>query len=265
MKLNRLFIDELGYDDPRNKTSPIYILCGSSIEENHSENIKVRADQIKYKYWNRTDIVFHSREIGMNLGDFKIFTKRKKLKDGFLTDLLSWLREFPFLIFICVVDKEKARKKGWNRIKVIRETSRKLFYHYLASLLGSGNIKGKIIIESATSEKDQYYLLQFSYFLSPGCIELSVDYKKIQDILTSISFVTKKNFDIEEQIADLFAYAARCKYLRMSKQETFKIGSYEDKIIRILDQKLFKIPVNAKAHKKTFFEKINPFCILPEK
>ena len=161
-------------------------------------------------------------------------------------------------------DKKLAKEKGWNSVKVIQETSKKLFYHFIVWLLGMGNAQGKIHIESATAEKDRFYLNEFSYFLAPGCKELSVDFTKIQDILTSISFVTKRNHDIEEQIADLFAYAARCKFLRLNKIGTFKVGSYEDRMIKILESKLFKKPFRAKEKKMKFYESIEPFCILPK-
>ena len=77
--------------------------------------------------------------------------------------------------------------------------------------------------------------------------------------------VTKENSDIEEQIADLFAYAAKCKYKRVFKKSVYKTGSYEDRIVKILDQKLFKLPSGAKDRKMKFYKTIEPFCIVPKK
>lgn len=264
MRVYELFIDELGHSNPNSPNSEVYVLSGCVIEDNDRENVKVKADQIKFKYWGKTNIVFHSRDLGKNTNDFEIFQKNKNRKSEFLNDLYTFLLSCNFSIFTIIVNQSKAKEKGWNSIKVLEETSRKLFYYFIVWLLARGNSAGKICIESATAEKDRYYLNEFSYFLSPGCRELSINYKSIRELLTSISFVTKRNHDIEEQIADLFAYAAKCKYMRLSKKETYKIGSYEDRIIRILDNKLFKKPRIAKEKKMKFYETIDPFCILPK-
>lgn len=263
MKLYELFIDELGHSNPISKQSDIYILLGCVIERFEKENIKIKADQIKFKYWGKTDVIFHSRDLGRSEEDFRIFVKNKK-KDEFLNDLYAFLNNINIAVFAVIVDKKSAKEKGWNSIKVIKETAKKLYYHFIAWLMANGGAKGKIIVESATAEKDRYYLNEFSYFLSPGCKELSISYKLIQEILTSISFVTKRNYDIEEQIADLFAYSARCKYMRITKKETYKVGTYEDRMIKILERKIFKKPKFAKEKKMHFYETIDPFCIIPK-
>lgn len=94
--------------------------------------------------------------------------------------------------------------------------------------------------------------------------ELNVDHKYIKEILTSISFVTKHNYDIEEQISDIFAYAACCKYMQDCGQKKFSKDSYESKIIKILELKLFQMPTLAKSIKRDLFDRIEPFCILPK-
>jgi hypothetical protein len=263
MKIFELFIDELGQFNPLSNQSNVYVLCGCVIDKNEREELRIKADQIKYKYWNRTDIVFHSKELGRNENDFSIFQNNPKKKQEFLNDLINYLKKSNIYVFVINLDLKLAKNKGWNSVKVIQETAKKLFYHFIVWLLGVGGVRGKICIESATAEKDRYYLNEFSYFLSPGCKELSVDHKLIREIITSISFVTKRNYDIEQQLADLFAYAAKCKYMRLSKKDSFKIGSYEDRMIKVLEVKLFKKPRNAKERKMKFYEAIDPFCILP--
>jgi len=224
-KYYELFIDELGQANPISKQSEVYVLSGCTVEESQRDLLKIQADQIKFKYWGHTDVVFHSREIARNEGSFSIFNKNKSKK---------------------------------------KETSNLIFLHFVTWLLGIANAKGKINIESATAEKDRYYLNTFSYFLSPGNKQIDINYKTIQELLTSISFVTKINHDTEEQLADLFAYAAKCKYLRLIKKQTFKIGTYEDKIIKLLDSKLWHLPQLAKEKKMRFYKNIEPFCIIPK-
>lgn len=265
MRIYELFIDELGQTNPAGSQSNLYVLCGCAIERSLKEALRVEAEYIKFKYWNRTNIVFHSREIGKNKGPFSILKKNQAKRREFLNDLINYLKNAPISIFIVVCENQQARRQGWNSVRVVKETGKLLFFHFVSWLLGISGAQGKIVIESATAEKDRYYLNEFSYFLSPGCSELSVDYKTMKNVLTSISFVTKQNQDIEEQIADLFAYAARCKYLRASKKHVFKVGSYEDRIIKVLEQKLFRKPEVAKDRKMKFYKAIDPFCVIPKK
>lgn len=265
MKVYELFIDELGQAEPKSPQSNLYVLCGCAIERSLKESVRIGAEHIKFKYWNRTDVGFHSREIGKNKGPFSIFKNQQTKRREFLNDLIGYLKNAPISIFVVVCEHQKARELGWNSSKVVKETGKLLFLHFVSWLLGISGAQGKIVIESATAEKDRYYLNEFSYFLSPGCKELSVDYKTMKNILTSISFVTKQNQDIEEQIADLFAYAARCKHLRAGKKHAYKVGSYEDRIIKVLEQKLFRKPEIAKDRKMKFYKAIDPFCVIPKK
>lgn len=259
-----LFIDELGTPDPKDFQSDVYVLCGCAVKENRRRELSIRADQIKFKYWERTDMIFHSRDIGRNSKEFSIFNDDLELRVSFFRNLFGFLQKAGIITFVVLVDKKLCREKGWDKTKIIKETTHKLIYNFIAFLLSCIGRKGRVVIESATSEKDGFFLNSFSYFLSPGFKELSVDYKKIRESLTSISFVTKNNLDIEEQIADLFAYAAKCKYLRESKQQEFTKDTYEAKIIKIFESKLFSKPVRAGERKMKFFEKIEPFCVLPK-
>ena len=257
----RLYIDELGTANPRDPNSSLYILAGCSVNEDERHKIKIWADQIKFKYWGHTNIVFHSREIGRKVNDFKILKDRKTFND-FLKDLEQFLKGAKFKMFFIVIDKEQARKKAWNHIKIYKEVSNRIIRNFLLILL-SGDSKGKIIVESATAEKDFYFHKAIGYYLAAGIKELKVDYQKIQEALTSISFVTKNNFDIEEQIANLFAYAAKCKYSMHLGKKTKK-GSYEKMMLSLLKTKIFKKPRVAKYAKMKYFKEVEPFVILPQ-
>lgn len=258
-----LFIDESGNCDLHNKQSNYYILCGCCVPENKKDQLKTYADQIKFKYWGRTNIVFHSRDLHTNRKDFAIFRNNLLQKNEFLQDLFIFLKQSPIILLIILIDKKLANKKGWNKIKILKETSHYLVYHFIALLFSNPVFKGKIVIESATAEKDRYFLNSFSYFLSPGFTELDGDLTKVRKVLTSISFVTKNNLDIETQIADLFAYGARCKFEKEKNNKGFVKNSYEAKMMTILEQKLFKPPYSAKENKMRFYKKIKPFLVLP--
>ncbi len=257
----KLFIDELGVANPRAKQSEVYILSGCSIDDSERSKIKNWADHIKFKYWGKTEIVFHSKEIGRRENDFKAL-KDRKVFENFIADLEKFLECSKFKMFFVIIDKEKAAKAAWNQNKIFKETSDHIVRNFLLAML-SNESKGKIVVESAGAEKDFYFHKALGYYLSGGVPELKIDYKKIRETIASISFVTKNNHDIEEQIADLFAYAARCKFF-MKKKILFKKGIYEEMMLSLLNKKIFKVPAKAGNKKMKYFKKIDPFLILPE-
>ncbi len=196
--------------------------------------------------------MFHSREIGRRVNDFEIF-KDDKLYEHFLIDLEKFLQYSRFKMFFIVVDKGNARISGWNDVKIYQDTTLFLVRNFLLILL-TGDSKGEVIIESASAEKDIYLLNAFNYFLSAGLPQLGVDYKTVRSLLTSVSFVTKNNHDIEEQIADLFAYAAKIKYFRKKVR-----NRYDIKMLELLEKKIFYTPPNINRPKNKFYKEVNIF------
>lgn len=108
--------------------------------------------------------------------------------------------------------------------------------------------------------KDFNFHKTAGYYLANGIRELKVPYRQVQKVLTEISFVTKKNFDIEEQIADLLAYGAKLKFL---KKKQSGLSRYDKQILKVFNQKLFQIHPNTSGRKKKFYSKIESFKILP--
>ncbi|OGJ22611.1 MAG: hypothetical protein A2804_03515 [Candidatus Pacebacteria bacterium RIFCSPHIGHO2_01_FULL_46_10] len=254
-----LFIDESGDANPRVTSSPVYILAGCMIDDENRQKLKIGADQIKFKYWSRTDIVFHSREIGRKEGDFKIFADRSTLLE-FQKDLFTLLHSHWFQMFFVLVDKKGARKNNWNHQKTYEETARRIVRNFILSLLAQENVKGRLIVESATSEKDFYFHKAVSHYLSQGLPELGISFEYVQHILTEVSFVTKKNHDIEEQVADVLAYGAKLRFL--GKKEA-NMTSYEKGIIKVLKAKLFRMDPNTGEKKKKYYSHIDSFNTIP--
>ena len=259
MKSLCLFIDESGDANPKVTKSKVYILAGCMTDDYGRTKLKVEADQIKFKFWSRTDIVFHSREIGRKEGDFKIL-KDAKIYTEFKKDIFNFLQNNSYQTFFVLVDKQKATKSNWNNRKAYEETARIMVRNFILALIAQGNVKGRLVIESATSLKDFYFHKAASYFLSHGISDLNISFKDVQNVLTEISFVTKKNHDIEEQISDLLAYGARLKF-EGKKEST--MNEYEKKIVKIMKAKAFKMDPNTGARKKKYYSSIDSFKIMP--
>lgn len=258
MKNINLFIDELGSASPKSTISNIYLLSGIMISRESQEDLKIKADQIKFKYFNNTEIVFHSRDIGRKQGDF-IELQDPVINQNFQKDLIKFLNNGFFRLFSVLVDKEKM-PKNWSEKTIYKKTSDHIIKNFILALLAQKNRHGKLIVESATSEKDFYYHKTANYYLSNGFKNLGISFSDVQNVLTEISFVTKKNNDIEEQIADLLAYGIKLKYQNNKKQ---KLNWYEYQIVKVVENKLFKIDPHTGQKKKRFYSQIKNYEVLP--
>jgi len=259
MKLVSLFVDESGNANPKVKTSPCYILCGCLVKDESRESLRVKADQIKFKYWGRTDIVLHSREISRKEGDFSIFQDPKVFR-SFKKDLFQLLSTGGYQIFIVLTDKVEAKKRNWNELKVYIESANVMVRNFVLSLLAIPKCRGRLVIESATGQKDFTFHKAVSHYLANGISETRTSFSEVQGHLTEITFVTKKNHDIEEQIADLLAYGAKLKFLKKKPQD---MDNYERRILGVLENKLFAIHPKTGMRKKKYHARIESFKILP--
>lgn len=258
MKFLNLFIDESGQSNPQAYKTGAYILCGCLVNQHTRSQLHIKADQIKFKFWDKTNLVFHSREIWRKKKEFSIL-KDDAVRKKFEKHLFNFLLSSSYQVFVIVVDHQKAAKQNWNSQKVYKETSNIMVKNFILALLATGK-KGRLVIESATSEKDFNFHKAAGHYLANGIPELGVKYQQIQDVLTEVSFVTKKNFDIEEQIADLITYGAKLKFLNKKR---LQLNDYDKKILKVFEQKLFRIHPHTGIRKKKFYSKIKSFKSLP--
>lgn len=186
MKLENLFIDESGSANPKAASSGLYIICGCMANNHSREKLKVIADQIKFKFWDRTNIVFHSREIWRKEGDFSIL-KDPKVNKHFYKHLFSFLASGGFQVFAVAVDHKEAAKRNWNSKKVYKETSKIIVKNFILSLVASEN-RGRLVIESAASETDFNFHKAAGHYLANGIDELDISCHQVQNLLTEISF-----------------------------------------------------------------------------
>jgi len=259
MRELNLFIDESGSSNPRVASSPCYIVCGCVVNNDARPQLKIKADQIKFKYWNRTDIVFHSVDIGRKQGDFRILQDPAIYK-SFRTDLSTFLHDGNYNLFFTVVDRAKALALNWDENKVLKETSDTIVRYFILALLADKKSKGRIVVESATSKKDFLYHKSAALYLAHGLNRPITNYMEVQDVLTEVSFVTKRNHDIEEQIADLMAYGARLKF---QNKPSNTLTDYERGLLNTMEYKLFKVNPTTGPDKKRYLSEISGFNVIP--
>lgn len=258
MKQINFFVDELGSASPKAIQSKLYILSGIMVTSQSRERLKIKADQIKFKYWNKTNVIFHSREIGRKEGDFSIL-KDKNTNKTFTKDLIRFIHQGSFQLFSVLVDKTKI-PKNWNEKTIYKKTSNVIIKNFIFALLAQKKCRGRLIVESATAEKDFYYHKIAGHYLANGFPKLKIDFKQVQNVLTEISFVTKKNFDIEEQMADILAYGLKLKYEKRAKN---KMSEYEQKLASVTGKKLFNMHPNTGKKKKKLYSQIKSFKVIP--
>lgn len=264
MKQYKLFIDESGHPH-RNHASSHFTLVGIIIADGSQQELKIKADQIRFKYWDKTNVVFHSEEIGRRVGDYALFGSKPDLAKKFEKQLFQFLGTAPIYIVASVVDKNHAYKIGWKEETIISRASESLVLDFLAFLYGQG-ATGKVVYETSGSTRDSLYLKAFHRYLDPNWESKYPDYANVREHLTSITFASKLNHDTEMQLADLFSYAAVCTYRTKNKIAKYGQDSYEQKLINTLQKKLLKTPAGIiNKSKQKYYSQINGFSSYPVK
>lgn len=237
----QLYLDETGVPNPETPSGyfPYFILSGLLVNHFQNEHLKIKADQVKFKYWGRTDVIFHSREIGKRENDFAIL-KDPKVESDFHKDLVNFLIHSSTKSIIVAVDKKRAKSSKWNE-RLVYENAADATIKFFIEFLNKKGSRGNIIIESSSTIKDIGFLKKYSYYLSHGLPQLKLTHSDIKNLLTGISFVSKRNFDVETQIADLLAYPAGYKCVCDDKLKSMVTNSYEDQMWRVLQAKLINI------------------------
>jgi len=239
MRKYKMFVDESGREF-ESHYSKYYILLGCIIEESLQNELEILAGQIKYRYFKDINIVFHSRDIAENKKTYSIFGPNKKLKQEFLNELINFVYKSHIKITCAIVDKERAFKIGWKPEVIVEKTTDSIlrdFLNFIYSYKKSNN-SGVIIYEASGFNKDSGYLKAFNKVLTPGFEGKNPEFWDIRNHLTSVSFATKLNKDIETELSDLLTYAAYKKYLLDNELIEIPRTSYEFKIIRALESKL---------------------------
>lgn len=256
--LYKLYLDESGTPDigKYNPSFPYFILSSFIVNEDQAEQLKIRADQVKFKYWGRTNVVLHSREIGRRENDFLIL-KDPSVEQSFHRDLSQLLVSTGGTCVIAVINKNKAKTLNWKYEDVYREASRAILEFFVEYLFVKKN-KGQIIIESAGTNRDILFYKEYIRLLSNGLSVPSIDHQKMKQIITSISFVSKNNQDIEAQIADLLAYPAGHSCLISDGTKVIIPNSYEDSMCTILNRKILKFEDKERGISKNGFINLIP-------
>lgn len=259
-----LFVDELGESFPkRYRQSPLFIVSGCSINQEKRDKVSRHLDQIKFKYWDSTKIIFRSYEIGRREKDFAIFKNNPSKFREFIKNIDSFLSTCPLVLLGIVVDQKEAFRRNWAQRTVLKNAYDALFANFIR-LLSAQNSFGEIVQEASTTLQDITIYEKFYYYQSLGLPADNITDKEVKKRLTSLSFVTKKHMDAESQIADLLSYGLKLEYkVRRKLIKLASLNSYEKMVRKQARSKLYKLPKNITAKKKLKYKNFQSLTILP--
>jgi len=203
-----LVLDETGKASFNHK-SKNFILSGLILPEKFKPEIDRLIRELKKKYFGNDEIVLHCRDMLRKKGPFSSFSKNSKKEMEFWKEFIDILKLDSLSLAFVIVDKNKARKLGWNDIAILRRAYGKILEEFVKKHLGDAN--GKIVTES-DQYQDKYLIeahnrLQAMGIPSEGI--LGSDYRKK---ITSLSLVNKLNLDVDIQMADSLAIMADTVY-----------------------------------------------------
>lgn len=245
-----LYVDESGESTPaRYRKSPYFLITGCVVNQSKIIKISTKLDHIKFKYWNTTNIVFHSYSIIRKEKDFAIFKNNLSLFKQFTNDLKDFFYDCPINILGVIVNQKKAFSENWKQQTVIKRTYGALFENYIR-VLAAKNITGKFIQEASIPIQDIEIYQKFFQYQAHGVKENKIDHNEVKARLTSLSFVTKKNMDSLMQLADLLGAGLRLDYqVNNTSLKVSSLNKYQQMIREQAKNKLYQLPEDVKMKK----------------
>ena len=108
-----VFADEAGDHNLQrwDPTFPLFVMAFCIIEKSHyCDFVLPSINKLKLKYFNRTDIILHEREIRKQTGIFSCLVD-KNCRDEFMMDLTNIIINTQFTVISSVIDKQRLTSK----------------------------------------------------------------------------------------------------------------------------------------------------------
>lgn len=207
-----LFLDESGHHGLRkiNQEFPILLLCGCLIEQTYYKTeFTKELNRLKRKYFSKTDIILHSRDIRKWENNFEILGDLK-LRSRFYTDLDNLISKSNFTIIASAILKNDLIKSYGPRANNPYDLC--LTFILERAVFFADRNRGdmiEIIAESRGRKEDSSLHNQHQIILSNGTAFVSSE--RFNRKLTDINFKKKKENVLGTQLCDLVAYPIATK------------------------------------------------------
>ncbi len=257
-------------------------MAGVIVHSNTRQELKIKADQIKFKYWGTTNVVFHAQALRQLTEHFSMF-KNSNCKftiDEFYQDFYKLLG-MNYKIGIISANKTNyiqsnppvknalaqlptaGKKSNWfelilgNEKGLIKTLATELITMYIFYLNSKKkDSRGEVIVESADETQDMTIFSAYNKILISGFPPFSMNTNDVRLKLTGISFVTKNNHDIEEQLADIAAHYFNVESRMIDKLIPCYPSVYDEHIIKILKSKTFSYQRDNTGAPENSFKKL---------
>lgn len=218
-----MFIDESGeanikIPDPRFN---IFVLCGIIFREDKYNIFNEQMKDLKKKFFNTEEIVFHSFEMRGKKGIFKIF-KEPEIMRSFYIDIGKVFTECEYRIIACVINKEMYKSKYSYKNHAYEDSLTFMCERAIRYIgVNSGNTL-YLCLEKRDKRKDVVLKKHYTDFIRYGTQYLST--KACEMCHPKLHFRGKQENINGLQFADLCAYPIARKHLSPTNaQPTFDL------------------------------------------
>ena len=228
-----LALDETGKASMKHP-SRNFVLSGLVMPEKFKLKLDNSIRKLKKKYFSDEEVVFHCRDMLRKKGFFSLLREDSKKEIMFWSEFITIFNNKLLSPAFVLVDKEKARKLGWNEIAILRRSYNKILEEFVKNHLRDNN--GKIIVESDPSQ-DKYLIEAHNRLQSMGIPSEGISDYDYRNKVTSLSLVNKLNLDVDIQLADSLAIMADMVYAIKTKKKK-KLNKVELMMKRLIDRKM---------------------------
>lgn len=218
--MHMMFLDESGDHSLKKIDSqyPVFCLTGVIADEGKYTNlIDPYLDNIKLRYWENTDIIFHSRDIRKCEPPFDNLLNPNTRK-AFYADLDEYVQTIPVTVLASVILKTQLVDlyvDPSNPYEISMLFLMERFLYFLEEI----NDTGYITVEARDPKSNRDLFEEYSRILANGSSNsYFIHPSRFQSRITKIEFVTKKQNENGHQLADLFAYPIATSVLHPKKE-----------------------------------------------
>lgn len=192
-----LFLDET----LKTSNNPYFSLAGIIVKRKYYEDVIIpKVNNIKKKYFNGTDVIFHYSDMNNKKGVFSLF-EDGKLRDDFWKEYSNLISSLDFVSIGVYFDQSQMTKLYKTKaIKCYDIAFIEILRNYLHFLKNNNSI-GSICLESRTFPENAALQKDYYSFIEKGsCYFTSCDYA---NHFSTLGFIIKRDNCVGLQVADI--------------------------------------------------------------